>query len=632
MKSKILILIAALIHSASILIAQQKTVTFGMGYTKNVSVTASSASPNGIRTLNGVGYLPNMNAASRFLSQATFGATATEAQNVAQIGIEQWLDTQLNLPNSFVTKNYLQSLHQSIVDSMNIKNPAGNYTLNNVGLGDWHFDIVWFQGAMTANDQLRWRVALALSEIFVTSRVSTFDSNPYALASYYDILLRNSFGNYRTMLDEITFHPTMGVYLTYMNNHASDFNPSTGRQIYPDENYAREIMQLFSIGLFKLNPDGTEQKDASGNSIPTYDNSDIANLAKVFTGLSWSHSRYIGDTQNVNDFSYTNPMKFFAYDYSDKIRNPTKVNPRIVDAHERGSKTFLGYTIPNRTDTTQWVLDIRDALDHLSNHQNVAPFISRRLIQRLIKSNPSKEYIGRISAVWANNGSGVRGDLKAVIRAIFLDPEARDCCNNDKDNAQGMLREPFMRYMNLVKGLNLTATGGVFRNVMYEQWELLSQIPMASPTVFNFFLPDYQPDGPVKAAGKYAPEFQLLNSQTITGYHHALNHWLVEDNPTIYWGYFSGETYKPNQDPRFNLNADYPLTKNDRLPELIDKYNMILAAGKLSQSTVDVIRNAISQIQLRVDSSGVVNNDDAYRRLRILLFLIMSSPEYLIQK
>jgi uncharacterized protein (DUF1800 family) len=630
MKSKIVILFVALLYSASSLIAQPKVITFGMGNTKNVSVTASSSNPNGLRTLNGIGFLPNMNAASRFLSQATFGGNIPAIQNVSQIGIEQWLDNQLNMSSSsFGVETYLRSLHQGIVDSLQRTNPPTPYTLNNVGLSDWHFDVAWFQGSMTANDQLRWRVALALSEIFVTSRVSSFDSNPYALASYYDVLLRNSFGNYRTLLNEITFHPTMGVYLTYMNNHAADF--FNGKQTYPDENYAREIMQLFSIGLYKLNPDGTEQKDANGNSIPTYDNSDIANLAKVFTGLSWSHARYIGDTRNLNDFSYTQPMRFFAQDRSDAIKNPNKTNPRLVDAHERGSKTFLGYTIPNRTDTTTWILDIRDALDHISNHQNVAPFISRRLIQRLIKSNPSKEYIGRVSAVFANNGSGIRGDLKAVVRAIFLDPEARDCCNNDKDNAYGMLREPFMRYMNLIKGLNLTATGGIYRNIMYDQYDLLGQIPMYSPTVFNFFQPDFQPDGPVKDAGKYAPEFQLLNSQTLTGYQHALQHWLIDDDPLVYWGLFSNETYKPNQSPGFNLTADYPLVKDDRLPELIDKYNMILAGGKLSPSTVEIIRNAITPIQLRM-SNGVMNNDDAYRRIRILIYLIMSSPEYLISK
>jgi hypothetical protein len=194
-----------------------------------------------------------------------------------------------------------------------------------------------------------------------------------------------------------------------------------------------------------------------------------------------------------------------------------------------------------------------------------------------------------------------------------------------------MLREPFMRYMNLIKGLSLTATGGIYRNIMYDQYELLGQIPMYAPTVFNFFQPDFQPDGPVKDAGKYAPEFQLLNSQTLTGYQHALQHWLIDDDPLVYWGLFNNETYKPNQSPGFNLTADYPLVRNDRLPELIDKYNMILAGGKLSQSTVDIIKNAITPIQLRY-SNGIMNTDDAYRRLRILIYLIMSSPEYLITK
>jgi len=481
---------------------------------------------------------------------------------------------------------------------------------------------------MTSPDVLRWRVGLALSEIFVTSRNSSFKNNPYALGNYCDMLMNNAFGNYRTLLDNVTYHPAMGEFLTFLNNHATDI--TDGRQVYPDENYAREIMQLFSIGLYKLNIDGTEQKDASNKSIPTYDNNDIAGLAKAFTGLSWGDGQYLGD-DNKDYWSYTKRMKFFGIDSSDAKRNTWKTNPRIVNGHEPGGKNFLGQTIPNRP-VLQGELDIQEALDVIYNHPNVGPFLSRRLIQRLVTSNPSPAYIQRVATIFNNNGSGIRGDLKAVIRAILLDPEARDNNADENGNYAGMLREPFVRYMNLMKGLKLTTTGGVYRNVMYDIYDKLEQIPMASNTVFNFFQPDYQPDGDLKNAGKYAPEFQLLNSQTLTNYFNGLNEWLVKDNPTSFWSYFTSEKFKSDQRARFDLKSDNILTKNIRLTELLDKYNMILAHGRLSDNNITSIKTVLLGIPLREDSLGVPNEDDSYLRIRMAIYLIMSSPDYLINR
>jgi Protein of unknown function (DUF1800) len=254
------------------------------------------------------------------------------------------------------------------------------------------------------------------------------------------------------------------------------------------------------------------------------------------------------------------------------------------------------------------------------------------LIQRLISSNPSPDYIQRVATIFNNNGSGVRGDLKAVIKAILLDPEARDNNPDDNSNYAGMLREPFIRYMNLMRGLKLTTTGGVYRNVLYNVYDRLDQIPMASNTVFNFFQPDYQPDGDLKIAGKYAPEFQLLNSQTLTNYFNALNEWVVRDNPTNYWSYFGSEKNKEDQNPSFDLRADNILTKNNRLAELLDKYNLILAHGRLSASSIAAIKTVILGIPLREDSLGVPNEDDAYLRIRMAIYLMMSSPDYLINR
>lgn len=611
----------------SVALAQQAS-TIGKGNLQKVNVTSSSTANNGQQTLTSTGFLPNYSAAARFLSQATFGNTYAEIQKVANQSIEKWLDEQLAMSNSFRIETYVKNLHQSMVDSLNIKNNVNTNTLTNVGVSNWHFDAAWFQGCMTAPDQLRWRVSFALSEILVTSRVSAFDGNPYALASYYDVLLDNSFGNYRTLLDKITYHPAMGSYLTFLNNHATD----VGKQTYPDENYAREIMQLFSIGLYQLNLDGTEKKDNNGQLIPTYNNDDIANLAKVFTGLSWGDGTYLGINAKDN-WSYTKRMKFYGIDSSDAKKNPWKTSPRIVDGHERGTKTFLSSSVDPTASRSamQGEADIQDALNIIFNHPNVGPFVSRRLIQRLISSNPSPAFIQRIATVFNNNGSGVRGDLKSVIRAILLDPEARNCCGDETD-AFGKLREPFVRYMNLIKGLNLTATGGVFRNAMVRVYDQTAQRPLSSPSVFNFYSPDYIPNGPLKDAGKVGPEFQLLSSQTLTGYFNALNDWLVNDDPTDYYGLFTGETYKPNQDPKFNTVADYVLTRNDKLPQLLDKYNLILANGRLSTESLNTISQAIKGMPYSEDANGILNTNEAYRRVRLAIFLIMTSPEYLINK
>ncbi len=611
----------------SVALAQQAS-TIGKGNLQKVNVTSSSTVNTGQQTLSSTGFLPNYSAAARFLSQATFGNTFSEIQKVANQSIEKWLDEQLAMSNSFRIETYVKNLHQSMVDSLNIKNNVNTNTLTNVGVGNWHFDVAWFQGCMTAPDQLRWRVSFALSEILVTSRVSAFDGNPYALASYYDVLLDNAFGNYRTLLDKITYHPAMGSYLTFLNNHATD----VGKQTYPDENYAREIMQLFSIGLYQLNLDGTEKKDNNGQLIPTYNNDDIANLAKVFTGLSWGDGTYLGINAKDN-WSYTKRMKFYGIDSSDAKKNPWKTSPRIVDGHERGTKIFLSSSVDptaNRS-AMQGEADIQDALNIIFNHPNVGPFVSRRLIQRLISSNPSPAFIQRIATVFNNNGSGVRGDLKSVIRAILLDPEARNCCG-DATDAFGKLREPFVRYMNLIKGLNLTATDGIFRNAMARVYDQTAQRPLSSPSVFNFYSPDYIPNGPLKDAGKVGPEFQLLSSQTLTGYFNALNDWLVNDDPTDYYGLFTGETYKPNQDPKYNTVADYILARNDKLPQLLDKYNLILANGRLSTESLNTISQAIKGMPYSEDANGIPNTNEAYRRVRLAIFLIMTSPEYLINK
>jgi uncharacterized protein (DUF1800 family) len=636
MKTKFILTI--ILFTNSVLFAQEIT-TFGKGNIKGVNVNSSSNSPKSVQTLMSTGYLPNPKASSRFLSQATLGAKYADIQSLQTTGLESWLNTQLNLPYTFNLKNYVTGLHQYKVDSINATPPIPSplNQLKDVFIDDWAFDVAWFQGSMTSADQLRWRVGMALSEIFVTSRISAFDNNPYALGSYYDVLNKNAFGNYRSLIDSISYHPTMGVYLTYLNNHATD--TTGGKKVFPDENYAREIMQLFSIGLYELNIDGTERKDANNRSIPTYTNNDISNLAKVFTGLTWSHSRFLGDDRNVDLWSYTRRMKIMAIDSSDKY-NRWWLPPaqwRIVNGHETGTKTFLGQTIPNRTSANgrpiNVDLDISDALNILFNHPNVGPFISRRLIQQLVTSSPSPAFISRIATVFNNNGLGVRGDMKAVIRAILLDAEARDCCGDKGIYTYGHLRSPFLRYMNLVKGLNLTSPTNVYRNVMVDLYDRIEQKPLYSPSVFNFYSPNYVPDGPLSLRGKAAPEFQMLNSLSFANYMNGLHKWIINNDVNEYYGLFNTETYKSAQDPSFDLTAEYPLATDLRLMEFLDKYNLILAQGSVTRAHINVIANAVKRMPITYNTTTLVPDPDlSNRRLRMALFLIMVSPDYLINR
>jgi uncharacterized protein (DUF1800 family) len=622
------ILLITLFLSSTTLIAQDLEY-FGLGHIGDVSIQASSNQEEGFKTLTLDGFFPNENSASRFLSQATLGPRLQEIDYVAQLGFESWIDEQLALPNSFGVESYVRSLALKLVDSLNLANPGRSepYTIENTFISDFYFDVAWFQGSMTSDDRLRWRVAFALSEIFVISRVSVFSENPYALSSYYDLLLNESFGNYRELIEAITNHPSMAVYLTFMNNHAEGV--VEGNYIFPDENYAREIMQLFSIGLFELNIDGSEKLDANGYRIPTYDNKDIAELAKVFTGLSWNDSEYLGQ-RVFGQLAYTQPLKFFGLDSIDAYRNTWKLYPTIIDGHASGSKTFLGHTIPPRNATLGYQ-DIEEALDVIFNHPNVGPFIARRLIQRLVTSNPSPSYIERIANVFNDNGSGVRGDLGMVVKTILLDREARV---EEEVDAQfsGMLREPFVRYTNLVNALGLSSSTGVYRNIMKEVYEQMGQRPLQAESVFNFFLPDYTPNGIIKDNGLVAPEFQLLNSTTLTGYFNALKEWLISNDPVDYYEYFPGEIVKNNEDPTFNLSADLEFASNKKLPILLDKYNMILAHGGVSKSSLEDFVTILNNIPDIFNPNGSVNVFNADRRVRLAIYLIMSSPEYLINR
>ncbi len=510
------------------------------------------------------------------------------------LGKEDWIQDQLNRPMPFTLMQQINDYYQFVL------NETGSVDNSN----SWLFwEYAWWQYHMTSDDQLRQRVALALSEILVISENSQFDGNPHALCDYYDILLTHAFGNYRDLLQDVTYSASMGVYLTFVNNPKTDLNLNQ----FPDENYAREIMQLFTIGLYELNNDGTFKLDSVGERIPTYDNVDIAEFSKVFTGMTWGDA-FQFPMWRQSDTSYVPDMLMFDSD------------------HEPGVKNLLnGFQIPDRQ-PVDGNADVSDALDNLFNHPNVGPFVGKLLIQRLVTSNPPPEYIDRVAQAFNDNGQGVRGDMKAVIKAILLDPIANSC-DSGNDIAFGMLREPFVRYFQINKAFNASTISGDFRNVMYSVGEFIGQKPLNSPSVFNFFQPDYQPLGPVEESDLVAPEFQITDSQTITGWLNGVWQWVFEGYPVEAWDIYSGEPDSTYTDEvaMLDLTSEVMYTDDDELHILLDRLNLVIAQGRLSENSLNIIKATVSQFENE-------SQDDKERRARLAIYLVMSSPEYLINR
>lgn len=591
--TSLILVLGILLHTPTY--GQVDTIVIGFGGYDGVSISSSDNSQyDPENTLNQDGYLPNQNAAARFLSQSTLGYNLAEIDNVTVEGIEDWVEAQLNIPMPYNLLTKSKEYHQYAKDQSGNPDYGSNARM---------WDYAWWQYHMTSNDYLRHRVALALSEILVISDKSSFGNNPYALSDYYDILLEHAFGNYRDILEEVTYHASMGVYLTYVNNAKS--NPEENQ--FPDENYAREVMQLFTIGLNMLNPDGTVIVDSVGQPVPTYDNIDILEFSKIFTGLTWADRDKWGRGAQ-RDTSYI---------------------PRMVmwnDYHEPGEKLLLnGFVVPDRN-PIDGDADISDALDNLFDHQNVGPFIGKLLIQRMVTSNPPPEYVERVTQAFNDNGEGVRGDMKAVVKAILLDPIAKACSSGDNPNF-GKLREPFIRYFHMNKAFNASTLSGDYRNDMDYIYRFVQQKPLTSPSVFNFFQYDYQPIGPVEEADLFAPEFQITSAQTITGWINALYRFIVNENVADEYDIYSGEDNALYEDEisTLDLSTEIMFTSDENLHILIDRLNLILAQGRLTQTTVDAIVEALQKFDY--DDEG-----DYEMRAKLAIYLTMTTPEYLINR
>jgi len=412
--------------------------------------------------------------AARFLTQATFGPTQTEIDRVVRQGFSSWLDEQIALPASSHREATLADYAAYPPDKGKPRvRPANRQA-------------AWWKISVNGSDQLRQRVAFALSEIFVVSDTNgALGKQTEALAAYYDLLARDAFGNFRQLLQDVTLSPVMGAYLSHLRNAKG--NPQRGTS--PDENYAREVMQLFTIGLNQLQPDGTYKLGPDGLPIATYDQTVVMETARVFTGWGFHTDRPRRDFRARPDF--LQPMMLYPAQHDDGAK--TIVGGVHLPADQGGSR------------------DLKMTLDALFQHPNTAPFFCRQLIQRLVTSNPSPGYVYRVAQVFEHNARGERGDLNAVVRAILLDYEARspDVLGNV---GYGKLKEPLLRTTALLRAFGGASKSGRFFFPRAD--DTLGQTALHSPTVFNFFEPDYVLPGPLAAAGLHAPEYQILTATT----------------------------------------------------------------------------------------------------------------------
>ncbi|MGY0194607.1 DUF1800 domain-containing protein [Leptothrix sp. BB-4] len=532
--------------------------------------------------------------AVRFLDQASFGATEAEIANVRKLGAGGWIDAQLAMPATSARAYW---------DTLDAANRAVDPTVvsrNEVQYAFW-------RNAVTAPDQLRQRVAWALAQIFVVSAAdSTVGERPRGVMAYHDLLATTGLGSFRELLRQVSLSPVMGAYLSHLRNQKDD--PATGR--VPDENYAREVMQLFSIGLVELNPDGSVRRNGT-TPIETYDASDVSGLARVFTG--WSLA--CGDQGNAC---------FFGWSTAPSPDPDAWVKPMVPYSrfHSTGVKAFLDTSIADQGSSPNAQASLDRALDRLASHPNVAPFIGRQLIQRLVTSNPSPAYVARISAVF--NGSG--GNLGAVVKAILLDPEARRAPDPAAVEA-GRLREPVLRLARLLRAFGARSITGTWRiGNTDDPATSLGQTPWRSPSVFNFYRPGYvPPNSRAGALGLTVPEMQISHETSVAGYANYLRSALqsngVGDVP-------AGQTLRDVQIP---LDAD--IGRAEQPAGLVAWVDARLFGGAMPAALRDEIVAAVTSVTVPVlTPTNAATRDNALRnRLRLAVYLAMVSPEWLLQ-
>ena len=540
--------------------------------------------------------------AARFLTQATFGPDDEDIKYLMKVGYGAWLERQFQLPATS-HRAYWEAADAAI----KLVTPTASASQTEV------WESFWRQG-VTGPDQVRQRVVLALSEIFVISALDGAVGNePRAMAAWLDMLGDKGFTTYRQLLEAVALHPLMGRYLSHLRNQKADL--TSGR--IPDQNFARESMQLFSIGLVRLNPDGTPMLVA-GRTVETYGPDDVAGLSRVYTGFSWACPAAPANNCFLNGSSagVSDPDRAFK--------------PMVAYAqyHSTEAKSFLGTTIAPQA-VADPAASLRVALDTLAAHPNVAPFLSRQLIQRLVSSNPSPAYVQAVAQVWDNNGAGVRGDLKAVVRAILTHPEARTI-----NDATGKLREPVLRLSAYLRAFPHRSDTGRWRVGNTDSAATsLGQTPLRAPSVFNFFRPGYvAPGSQTAAVGLVAPEMQLLNETSVSGWVNTMRDNLVSGvgafNGTV------GSVVFNRRDLQRDWRAEMELaTKGDQLADwVLRKLLYGQASAALRNELINNV-NSINVPALNADGSNLAAVNAARRnRVNTAVLLTLAAPEFLAQK
>jgi len=537
--------------------------------------------------------------AARFLLQAQFSASTAEIAAVRAKGYAAWLSEQFAAPAGQTGFDWLNVRGYGTINS-------GTAFYDNSYPGDY---MVWNQ-LMTAPDAVRKRIALALSEFFVVSLSGLdFSWRSYAIAAWWDMLAANAFGNYRKLLEDVTLSPAMGWYLNTKGNLKE--NTATGRA--PDENYGREVMQLFSIGLYQLNLDGTEKRDGSGNKVETYTQSDITNIARVFTGWDFD------TTQNKPTVE---PVSGRTIPSTDFTRLPMLLKPAN---HSTLASNFLGATVPANTDG---IAALKIALDTLFNHPNVGPFFGKQMIQRLVTSNPSPAYVARVASAFNNNGAGVRGDLQAVFAAVLLDDEARGPAGLTQATF-GKLREPMLRLVQWGRTFGINSARGSWKiGDQSNPATQLGQSPLRSPSVFNFFRPGYVPPSTALSTSlSPAPEFQLVNESSVGGY---LNYLQGVVRNGLYVNAPDLPQSASNATNGYDITASYAAELALVLDPtaLVKRLNLLLCAGQMSAANQTLIVGALNATALTATSTDSAK----LNRIASAVLLVMASAEYLIQK
>jgi len=499
--------------------------------------------------------------AYRLVEQTTFGAQLEDITAAAKSGPETWINTQMQMPATFMTDG-----------------------LNRANASRWNEYVnVWWRHAIQADDQLRQRVAFALSEILVVSAHDGLSQEQFGLANYYDILLRHSFGNYRDLLAEITLNPVMGEYQSMKGNR----KPDPEENIQPDENYARELLQLFSIGQVLLHDDGTPKLDQDGIPIPAYDQTTIENFARVFTGWHFA---------NADDFKWP--------------RNKDYITPMVAwpEYHDTGPKTLLrGVELPAGQSAEE---DLQRALNVVFNHPNVGPFISKQLIQRLITSNPSPQYVRDVTAVFNQNISGERGNLGSVIKAILMHHEAR-LGHEENPDTFGKVKEPLIRLTQIWRAFEPESIPYDF-NYGWAKHEL-AQAPLNSPSVFNFFRPDFSQPGEISNRGLVSPEFEILDETSV----------ITITSRLLASTLWSHNFKNDNNANRIAINIKREMELEPDRDALLDHLDLLLLGGQMSD-------------ELRTDVKSLMNERNhasgASQRVVEAIFLIATSPDAAIQR